>query len=65
MNSHYDYLEAAKFIGTKTQTLDMAFECGADTWEVTKVSPRKFALFCDQSVHLIPDYETIVICSDS
>ena len=60
-----NYLEAAKFIGTKKETLDMALECGADSWEVTKVSPRKFALFCDQSVNLIPDYETIVISSDS
>jgi len=25
-----NYLEAAKFIGTKKQTFDMALECGAD-----------------------------------
>jgi len=60
-----NYLEAAKFIGTKKETFDMAIECGADTWKVIKVSPRKFALFCDQGANLIPGYETIVICSDS
>jgi len=63
MTSYYNYLDSASFIGTKKETLDMAFGCGADTWEVIKVSPRKFALFCNQSVNLIPDYMTIVIGS--
>ena len=65
MKSHYDYLEAARFIGTKKETFDMALECGADSWEVIKVSPRQFALFCGQSVNLIPNYEPVVIGSDS
>lgn len=63
MQSYYNYLDSAKFIGTKKDTIDMAVCCGSDTWEVIKVSPRKFALFCDQSVNLIPAYNKIVISS--
>jgi hypothetical protein len=61
MKSSFDYTEAASFVGNKKETLSMAVELGSDTtWTVIQLSPRRFALFVEESTYIIPQHATVV-----
>lgn len=64
MIGNFEATQVAQYVDYTGKVLEMALECGYDTWKVIKLSARTAALVTGHGLNLVPAWETVLAKKD-